>query len=231
MSSYQYEHSSQVPKHLALLMDGNGRWAQARGLSRTDGHRAGAENMMWIVRSCCDIGIEYLTLYLFSTENWKRPPSEVDGMMHLVDEFLDRELSTIHAWNIRLVHLGRIQGISPVIARKIRHALELTRANSGMTLAVALNYGSRADILDAVRSLMAQGVAPELITEHMIAAHLSTASLPPPDLVIRTSGEQRLSNFLLWESVHSTFYTTNIAWPDFTPEHLFNIIHLFDSAV
>ncbi len=213
-----------VPRHIALIMDGNGRWACSRGLVRTDGHRAGAEHMLDIVRACLDLGVQYLTLYIFSTENWKRPRNEVDGMLHLVAELLDRELWTIHTWNVRLRHLGRLNGLPGFLQQRVDMALELTRNNSGMTLSVALNYSGRADLVDAVRTLIEKGIPAEEIDEQMIAAHLSTWMLPDPDLVIRTSGEQRLSNFLLWECATCRFWSTPVFWPDFTPSHLHQAI-------
>lgn len=209
-----------IPQHIALIMDGNGRWAVHRGQPRTEGHRAAVNNMMGLVRLCLDMGVRYLTLYVFSTENWKRPPQEVDGMLNLVGEVIDRELSTIHAWGVRLLHLGQMEGIDERLRDQVHHALDLTRSNDGLTLSIALNYGGRADLVNAVRLLLSKGIAPSAIDEETIAAHLSTRGLPDTDLVIRTSGEQRLSNFLLWESAHCLFWTTPVYWPDFQPCHL-----------
>jgi undecaprenyl diphosphate synthase len=205
-------------------MDGNGRWASRRGLTRTEGHRAGAENMLPILRACLDLGVQYLTVYIFSTENWNRSDEEVTGMLQLVEEFLDRELMTIHAWGVRLHHLGDLERISSTLKQKVQFAIELTQHNRNMTLGVALDYGSRADLVRAVRAIVAKGIPPESIDEETIAAHLSTGGMPAPDLVIRTSGEQRLSNFLLWESAHSNVWTTPVCWPEFTAEHLYEAI-------
>lgn len=215
------------PQHIALIMDGNGRWARIRGLSRTLGHRAGTENMLDIIYECLMLGVRYLTIYVFSTENWKRPPREVDGMLHLVGEFIDRELWTIHGWGIRLRHLGRMERLEESLASRVRYALELTQHNSRMVLSVALNYGGRDDILEAARAIAAQGLLPHAITEQTIAAYLSTADLPDADLIIRTSGEQRLSNFLLWEGAHSVFWATPVFWPDFRPWHLYQAINIY----
>lgn len=214
-----------IPQHIALIMDGNGRWSSRRGLQRAIGHRAGAENMLGIVRLCIDLGVQYLTVYIFSTENWRRPPHEVQEMMQLVGEFIEKQLDTIHGWNVRLRHLGRMEGIDEKLRGKVRHALERTYANTGLTLAVALNYGGRADLVDAVRALVAKGIPADAIDESVIAAHLSTVDMPDPDLIIRTSGEKRLSNFLLWEGAYSRFWTTSVLWPDFHAEHLYQAIN------
>jgi len=206
-------------------MDGNGRWARQRDRPRTHGHRAAVENIVPIVQTCLELQISYLTIYVFSTENWKRPRPEVNIMLNLVGEFIDRELETFHAWGIRLLHLGRMEGIGYALQQKIGHALHTTRMNQAMTLAVALNYGGRTDLVQAVQALLAQGIPADAIDEQAIAAHLSTHALPDPDLIIRTSGEQRLSNFLLWESANSIFWTTPVYWPDFGPAHLRQAMH------
>lgn len=212
------------PRHIALLMDGNGRWAHVHGLSRIQGHQAGAANILDIVRTCRDLGVAYLTVYIFSCENWKRPPTEVDGMLHIVAEFLDRELHTIHAWNIRLRHIGRRDGLPESLIAKVGTALEQTRHNTGLTLVVALNYSSRADLVDAVKCLIQRRIPVEAIDEQVLGTYLSTAGMPEPDLIIRTSGEKRLSNFLLWEYANALFWTTPVFWPDFTPDHLLQAI-------
>lgn len=231
MPAYLYSGDRwSIPQHIALIMDGNGRWSSRHGLKRAMGHRAGAENMLGIVRLCIDLGVRYLTVYIFSTENWKRPQHEVQEMMQLVGEFIDKQLGTIHTWNVRLRHLGRMEGLEDPLRCKVQHALELTQCNTKMTLAVALNYGGRADLVDAVRALIAKGIPAEMVDEQMIAAHLSTGDMPDPDLIIRTSGEQRLSNFLLWESAYSRFWTTPVLWPDFRAEHLFQAIYALGSC-
>ncbi len=214
-----------IPRHIAIVMDGNGRWAKQRGLPRVAGHRAGTRNIRRIVQACPDLGVRYLTLYAFSTENWSRPSAEVSGLMRILSEFLDRETQNLHDEGVQIRHLGRLDNISDALQRKIKNAIALTQHNDRLTLAVALNYGGRADILDAVRVLMAQGMAPDALCEEHIAEHLSTAGMPDPDLIIRTSGEWRLSNFLIWQAAYSEYWTTPLFWPDFGPEHLQQAIH------
>jgi undecaprenyl diphosphate synthase len=211
---------AQTPRHIALIMDGNGRWACWRGLSRTAGHQAATRHLLELIHVCNEFDIPYLTLYTFSTENWRRPRQEVEGMFRVISDFLDTEIGNLHRLGVRLRHLGRIDEIEESLQARARRALELTRANTGLCLTVAFNYGGRADIIDAVRALMASGVAPDMIDEQMVHTYLSTHGLPDPDLVIRTSGEQRLSNFLLWETAYSVFWTTPTFWPDFRSEHL-----------
>jgi undecaprenyl diphosphate synthase len=209
-----------VPRHIAIIMDGNGRWARKRGLPRLAGHRAGTENIRRIVTECVAQGVGHLTLYAFSTENWSRPSAEVDGLMRILGEFIDRETANLHREGARIRHLGRLENLSDQLQRKIHWALDLTRANERLTLAVAFNYGGRDDIVGAVRALVARGVAPEMITEEAITEQLSTCGMPDPDLIIRTSGEWRLSNFLIWQAAYSEYWTTPVFWPDFTPDHL-----------
>lgn len=211
---------SRVPKHIAIIMDGNGRWAKQRGLPRLAGHRAGTENIRRIVTESAEQGVQCLTLYAFSTENWTRPSAEVEGLMLILSEFMDRELNNLHREGAQIRHLGRMDNVSPALQRKIQGACDMTRDNSRITLAVAFNYGGRADITDAVRSLVASGVSADQITEEKIAAHLSTQGMPDPDLVIRTSGELRLSNFLIWQAAYSEYWTTPVYWPEFGPQHL-----------
>lgn len=211
---------SATPEHIAIIMDGNGRWATRRGLPRAAGHRAGVENIRRIVQACPDLGIKHLTIYAFSTENWNRPGPEVTILMSLFSEFIDRETRNLHAEGVRIRHLGTVDGLSPTLQRKVRQALELTQHNTTMTLAVALNYGGRADIVHAVRELVAQGVTPDAITEEQISEHLYTSGMPDPDLIIRTAGEFRLSNFLLWQAAYAEYYSAPVFWPDFGPEEL-----------
>jgi undecaprenyl diphosphate synthase len=209
-----------VPRHIAIIMDGNGRWARKRNLPRLAGHRAGTENIRRIVTECAQQGVRYLTLYAFSTENWSRPSAEVDGLMLILSEFIDRETSNLNREGAQIRHLGRLDTLSAGLQRKIRSAIDVTRHNQRITLAVAFNYGGRIDIVDAVRELVASGVAPDQITEEAISEHLSTRGMPDPDLIIRTSGEWRLSNFLIWQAAYSEYWTTPVYWPDFSPEHL-----------
>ncbi len=201
-------------------MDGNGRWARQRGMPRLVGHRAGTENIRRIVQECVAQGVEYLTLYAFSTENWSRPSAEIEGLLRIMSEFIDRETQNLHNEGICIRHLGRLDGISPQLISKVNSATELTKNNKRLTLAVAFNYGGRLDIVDAVRALIAEGAKPEDITEETISNHLSTAGMRDPDLIIRTSGEWRLSNFLIWQAAYSEYWTTPIFWPDFGPEQL-----------
>lgn len=211
---------AQPPQHIAIIMDGNGRWAKRRGLPRLAGHRAGVENIRRILRECTDLGIQFLTIYAFSTENWSRPSAEVEGLMRIFGEFLDRETRSLHAEGVRIRHLGSMQGVSPTLQRKTQAALDLTRDNQRINLCVAFNYGGRADIVDAVRELLAAQVAPDAVTEQMISERLSTRGVPDPDLIIRTSGEWRLSNFLIWQAAYSEYWVTPTFWPDFSPEIL-----------
>ncbi len=209
-----------LPRHIAIIMDGNGRWANKRGLPRLAGHRAGTENIRSLVTECAEIGIPYLTLYAFSTENWSRPSAEVEGLMRILSDFIDRETNELHRQGVHLRHLGRLEGISPTLRQKVEYALNLMHDNTRLTLAIAFNYGGRSDIVHAVRALIAKGVSATEINEQAVAAHLSTAGMPDPDLIIRTSGEWRLSNFLVWETAYSEYWTTPIFWPEFRPEHL-----------
>jgi len=216
-----------APEHVAIIMDGNGRWAKQRGLPRLAGHRAGVENIRRILREAANLGIRYMTLYAFSTENWSRPADEVGGLMELLGEFIDREAQELHTEGVQIRHLGNRAGLPSVLAEKIEDAIALTRDNTRITVAVALNYGGRADILDAVRSLLAEGVDPASLTEEMFARRLSTIDMPDPDLIIRTSGEQRLSNFLTWQAAYTEYWTTPVLWPDFDAEHLRQAIYEF----
>ncbi len=184
------------------------------------GHRAGTENIRAIVAACTDLGVRYLTLYAFSTENWSRPSLEVQGLMQILSDFIDRETRDLHRNGVQLRHIGRLEGLSERLRRKVGYAIDLTRENTRLTLAIAFNYGGRADIVDAVRALIAKGVSAEEITEQAIADHLATRGIPDPDMVIRTSGEWRLSNFLIWQTAYSEYWFTPIFWPDFRPEHL-----------
>jgi undecaprenyl diphosphate synthase len=216
-----------VPQHIAIIMDGNGRWARRRSLPRLAGHRAGTENIRRIVRECCDEGVRFLTLYAFSTENWNRPTLEVRGLLTIMAEFIDRETATLHREGVCIRHLGSMEGIADRLQRKVQSAVELTSGNDRLTLAVAFNYGGRADILHAVREIVAAQVPAEAITEQMISDHLYTRGMPDPDLIIRTSGEFRLSNFLIWQAAYSEYYITPTFWPDFDTDELRKAIHAF----
>lgn len=216
-----------MPHHVAIIMDGNGRWAQGRGLPRLAGHHAGTGNIKRIVREAIALGIPYLTLYAFSTENWRRPTWEVRGLMRIMAEYLDRELRDLHAEGVQLRLLGTLDGVDPKLAKKIEQAIEMTRNNTAITLAVAFNYGGRADIIQAIQQIVSSGVAPEAITQEMLDRFLYTAGMPDPDLIVRTSGEQRLSNFLIWQAAYSEYFLTPLLWPDFGPDQFREAITTF----
>jgi undecaprenyl diphosphate synthase len=196
-------------------MDGNGRWAGQRGLSRPAGHRAGAENIRSVIDAFVERGVKYLTLFAFSTENWGRPKKEVDALLRLPGRVINREIDALYKKGIRLRHIGRLDPLSPRLQKKLQEAIELTKDNERMTVSVAFNYGGRAEILDAVRRIVADGLPPEHIDEEVFRSYLYTAELPDPDLIIRTAGELRMSNFLLWQSAYAEYYFTPTYWPDF----------------
>jgi undecaprenyl diphosphate synthase len=210
-----------IPAHVAIVMDGNGRWATARGLSRTDGHAAGEEALWDTVEGALDLGIRYLTVYAFSTENWRRPVDEVRFLMRFNESLLVRRRDEFHRKGVRIVFSGRRDWRVPRrLIKRMDEAVALTRDNTRMTLVIAFNYGGRAELVDAVKALVANGVRPEKVDEKAIRAHLYHPEVPDPDLVIRTSGEVRVSNFLLWEAAYSEFVFTPVLWPDFRRHHL-----------
>jgi undecaprenyl diphosphate synthase len=204
-----------VPTHVAIIMDGNGRWAAQRRLSRQAGHRAGTENIRRVIEAFAERGVKYLTLFAFSTENWGRPRKEVDALLRLLGRVINREINALHKNGIRLRHIGRLDPLSSTLQKKVQDAVELTKNNQRMTVSVAFNYGGRAEILDAVRRMLADGLPPERIDDDVFRSYLYTAELPDPDLIIRTAGEMRLSNFLLWQSAYAEYYATPTYWPDF----------------
>ena len=209
-----------VPRHIAIIMDGNGRWAQARGKPRLIGHRAGTENIRRIIESCVQFGVEALTLYAFSTENWRRPNDEVNGLMLILGEVIERETAKLHENGVQLRHIGSLEGVPRGLQERVRYAVDLTRANSRLVVNVAFNYGGRAELVDAVRRLVAAGVRAEDVTEDLLSSYLQTAGLPDPDLIIRTAGELRVSNFLLWQGAYAEFWSTPVYWPDFDRDEL-----------
>jgi len=209
-----------VPRHVAMIMDGNGRWAAARGLPRLAGHRAGTENLRAIITASVEIGIKYLTIYAFSTENWGRPQDEVDGLMYILADVIDRELNELHEEGVQLRHIGRLERLEPELRQKVIDAVELTKNNDRLVLSVAFNYGGRDEIIHAIREMVADGVKPEDIDEALVDRYLYTAGVPDPDLIIRTSGEMRLSNFLIWQAAYAEWYVTPTLWPDFGKEEL-----------
>ncbi len=214
----------QMPRNLAIIMDGNGRWAQSRNLPRYEGHGQGARTAQMMSQRCVDLGMQSLALYSFSMENWKRPKAEVNALMHLYAEYLVGIRPTLERDNVKLIHLGREEGLPQSVCDALHKTMELTRANTGMLLALALNYSGRAEITDATRAIAQACVEgrlhPQDIDEHCVSGHLYTAGMPDPDLLIRTAGELRVSNFLLWQISYSEFYVTDTLWPDFNDESL-----------
>ena len=217
-------HPEQMPRHIAVIMDGNGRWAQRQGLPRYEGHGQGARTAEMISLRCVDLGIESVTLYVFSLENWKRPQAEIDALMHLYSGYLVSIRPTLVKNNVRFSHLGRMAGLPQSVREALNGTMEATRACTGMVLAMALNYSGRAEIVDATKAIaeeVKQGrIAPDDIDETLISGHLYTKDQPDPDLLIRTADELRVSNFLLWQISYSEFYVTETLWPDFDAEAL-----------
>ena len=203
-----------VPRHVAIIMDGNGRWAEQRGLPRLVGHREGAGAVPRVVDILAGRGVEYVTLYAFSTENWSRPSSEVEGLIELLHDSLRRETDLLREKNVRVFHLGNTDRLSPDIRRAVERIQAETHGNTGLVLNVAFDYGGRQEILAVVRELLREGIAPEEVTEELFSRRLFTAHCPDPDLIIRTGGELRISNFLLWQSAYSEYYHTPTLWPD-----------------
>lgn len=208
----------EIPTHVAIIMDGNGRWALARGLPRLAGHRAGTENLRRIITACVEFGIRYLTIYAFSTENWGRPREEVEGLMHILEDVIDRELAELDKEGVQLRHIGRLERLDPKLQEKVLEAIELTRDNSKLVLNVAFNYGGRDEIVYAIQRMIRDGVGPEEVDSDLVGRYLFTAGVPDPDMIIRTSGELRVSNFLIWQGAYSEWYITSTYWPDFGKE-------------
>lgn len=227
MAKKDHQLPDTIPTHIAIIMDGNGRWARKRGLPRLAGHRAGVENLRRVLEACAEFGIRYLTIYAFSTENWRRPPEEVHGLMNILEEVIDRQLSELHANGVQLRHLGCLDGLSPSLQEKVKHAIELTRNNQRLILNIAWNYGGRDEIVRAVRKIVADGVAPEGVDEALVSSCLYTAGCPDPDLVIRTSGELRTSNFLIWQAAYAEWYFPPVYWPDFGRDELLGALWEF----
>lgn len=209
-----------IPTHIAIIMDGNGRWAKNHGVPRIEGHRAGTENLRRVIRGCADFGVRYLTVYAFSTENWARPKDEVEGLLQILGSVIDKELKELHAERVQLRHIGRLEKLPPTLQKKVIRAVEATKDNSRLTLCIAWNYGGRDEIVYAVQNLLKDGLSPEEVNEDEICKRLFTAGMPDPDLIIRTSGEVRGSNFLIWQSAYSEWYFTPVLWPDFDKEEL-----------
>ena len=215
------------PNHIAIIMDGNGRWAEARHLPRMAGHRAGTENLRRIIEACVNVGIPYLTVYAFSTENWKRPSDEVNGLMQILADVLEREVAELHKEGVRIVHIGRLEHLSKRIQQGILNAIELTKDNDHLTLCIAWNYGGRDEIEYAIQHMIEDGVKAEDVNEETISSYMFTKDIPDPDLMIRTSGELRTSNFLIWQSSYAEWYFTDTLWPDFNEQALEEAIQSF----
>ena len=216
-----------LPQHIAIIMDGNGRWAKERGLPRLAGHRAGTENLRKIIRASANFGIQYLTFYAFSTENWSRPKAEVTGLMHILSDVIDRELGELHQEGARLVHIGHLDGLAKTLQEKVRDAIDLTKDNQRITIILAFNYGGRDEIVHAIKHMLADQVDPQAVDDQLVSDYMFTAGIPDPDLVIRTSGEQRISNFLTWQTVYSEWYFPQVYWPDFNEDELRKAIEEF----
>lgn len=228
---YALRATGRLPRHVAAIMDGNGRWAELRSMPRIEGHRAGMESVRSVVKACSQLGVEYLTLYAFSIENWKRPAPEVRFLMSLLEIYLRKELDELHQNNVRILTIGKTNALPKNVSNVLRKAMEKTAKNDGLTLTLALSYGSRWDIQRAMQVIaldVRRGkLSPEDLTEETISAYLQTSYMPDPDLIIRTSGEVRLSNFLLWEAAYAELYVTETLWPDFHANELYAALQAF----
>ncbi len=216
-----------IPRHVAIIMDGNGRWALSRGLPRIAGHKAGTENLRRIIRATVEFGIRYLTIYAFSTENWGRPAEEVKGLLGILEDVLDRELAELHQEGVQLHHIGRLERLSPKLQEKVLKAIDLTKNNDRLILNIAFNYGGRDEIVQAIQRMMKDGIQPEKVTDEIVSRYMYTAGVPDPDLVIRTSGELRVSNFLIWQAAYSEWIFTPTYWPDFNKEEYRRALEVF----
>ena len=217
-----------LPRHVGIMMDGNGRWAQRRGLSRLEGHRYGTQNVRRALDACSKFGIRVVTLYVFSTENWGRPRDEIEGFFELLADVIDRETENFRAEGVRLIHSGSLEGIPAILADKVRRAVALTTENREYVLNVAFNYGGRMEILRAVRKILEDGIRPELLSEESVDRYLYTAGLGDMYLVIRTGGDQRLSNFFPWQAARGVFFSTPTFWPDFDEGELLKALAVYD---
>lgn len=224
----RYPPLERVPRHVGIIMDGNGRWAQARGLPRSAGHRAGTDNLRRVLRAAVEFGIPVLTIYAFSTENWGRPESEVKVLLSIFERMIDRELSELHEEGVQLRHVGRLERISPTLRQKVLDAIKLTEKNQRLILNVAFDYGGRDELVHAIRRIVTDGVPAEQVDEPLVSRYLCTAGLPDPDLIIRTSGEMRISNFLIWQGAYAEFYVTPSLWPDFDKDELYKALERYN---
>lgn len=220
----KYPPLERIPRHVGIIMDGNGRWAKARGLPRTAGHRAGTENLRRVLRAAVEFGIPILTIYAFSTENWGRPSGEVQALLSILERVIDRELAELHAEGVSLRHIGHLERLPVRLQQKVRDAIELTKHNRRLILNVAFDYGGRAELVDAIRRIIADGVPADQVNEELVSRYLYTAELSDPDLIIRTSGEMRISNFLIWQGAYAEFYVTPTLWPDFDKDELYKAL-------
>jgi undecaprenyl diphosphate synthase len=214
------EEFKKLPTHIAIIMDGNGRWATARGLPRVEGHRVGTEAVRNLIKGCVEFGVKYLTIYAFSTENWARPQEEVAGLMSLLEMVVVNELDELHKQGVRILHIGHLEALPNNLGKKVKRAIEITSHNETLILTIAWNYGGRDEIVSAVKNIINDGVKPEEVTEELIGRYLFTSGTPDPELLIRTSGEKRISNFLLWQTAYSEWVVTPVLWPDFDKEEL-----------
>lgn len=218
---------AKIPTHVAIIMDGNGRWAISRGLPRLAGHRAGTENLRRIITASVEFGVKYLTIYAFSTENWGRPREEVEGLMRILEDVIDKELAELNKEGVQLRHIGRLERLDPKLQEKVLEAVELTKTNPRLILIVAFNYGGRDELVCAVQRILQDGIKPEEVNVDLINRYLFTAGVPDPDLIIRTSGELRVSNFMIWQSAYSEWYVTPTYWPDFDKEEYRKALETF----
>ncbi len=218
-----------LPAHIAIIMDGNGRWAQRKGLGRLLGHREGYRTLRKVLLNASELGIRYLTVYAFSAENWRRPEDEVKGLMSLIEQAARDELRVMHQNNVRIRASGRLDEVPAGLRQAIEQGIETTKANTGITFNLAINYGGRAEIVDAVKKQLEEGAKPEEISEESIAAHLYNPDLPEPDLIIRTAGELRWSNFLIWQAAYAELYVTDVPWPDFSKKELLEAVAQYES--
>jgi len=225
--SQEPRQNLQLPRHVAIIMDGNGRWATERGLPRAEGHRAGVEKIRSVLDFMGEHAVEYVTIYAFSTENWNRPQDEVSGIMAILREVIEEEAQALHERGVRIIHLGRTDRLGADLKEAVSNAQELTKDNTRMTLSVAFDYGGRSEILEAIRGLMRDSISPEDLDEDLLSQYLYTAGIPDPDLIIRTGGEHRLSNFLLWQSAYSEYYHTPTLWPDLDAAELAQALESF----
>jgi len=222
-----YPPLPKLPQHVGIIMDGNGRWARQRGMPRLRGHRAGVENLRRVLQAAAELSVPVVTLYAFSTENWRRPEAEVRGLMRLLAESLDKEVDELHRNGVQLRHIGDLAPLSDILKSRIQAAIELTKNNDRLVANIAFNYGGRQEITAAVREIVREQIPPEDITEDVINAHLYTAGQPQVELIIRTSGEFRVSNFLLWQGAYAEYYISPLYWPDFDKDEFYKALQAF----